>query len=126
MDTQTNPTTPATPDTRFHPSKGVRCLYLRNRHGVPVGLIMAITGEDGTVRAGWSVCDRTDRFLRKQAKEIAFGRAQPLPSVSMDLGELTDTPMNRVLVAFGNGLVPVPSIVAQNARRAARARSGRD
>ena len=122
MQTQTQ-TSPTTVDPlRFHPTRGVRCLYVRNRHNIPVGLIMAVRDADGTVRAGWSVCAPEDNFVCAQARQIAHARLQPV--LEAPTSEVSDTPMNRALAALVAGSVKAPPLVVQAARRALRSRAG--
>lgn len=99
---------------KFHPSQGVRCFYVRGRHGEPVGLVMTSTA-DGVARMGWSLCKRNaDTFRKSEAKVVAYERLTPIPDVTLTSG-LRDTAMNRALtILAGDQNVP------QTVRRAAR------
>ena len=98
----------------FHPSNGVRCLYLRDRRGNPVGLIMS-ENRDGQSRMGWSLCKRKEDVFRKfDAKVVAFERMTPIPTVMLDSVRLT--PMNCALTALSQD-ASVPHTVSSGARR---------
>lgn len=49
--------------------------YVRNRKGIPVGVIVAMKS-DGGFGIGYSLCNRKDRFKKETALKIAFGRAE--------------------------------------------------
>ncbi len=100
---------------KFHPSQGVRCLYIRNRHGHHVGLVMTQVS-NGVAKMGWSLCKRKaqgknmDVFRKSEAKVVAFSRLAEIPTVEVPKG-LNDTPMNRALVALSESDKSVPQSI---------------
>ena len=50
--------------------------FVRNSKNNPVGLMVAVLREDGTVGLGWSRCSKKDVFRKDRAYEIAVGRAK--------------------------------------------------
>lgn len=71
--------------------------YLRNKKGVPYGVLVAVKNPDSRYRVGYSVCNRKDRFSKQRALEIAIGRAEvcsdlgPTPhDVAKNLGNFKD------------------------------------
>lgn len=101
----------------FHPSNGVRCLYIRDRHGVPVGLVMTSAKATGSPSMGWSLCRRKeDVFRKREAKTVASERLTTIPEVSLPSG-LTNTPMNRALVALSTD-ESIPHTIRHGAHQA--------
>lgn len=99
----------------FHPSNGVRCFYVRDRHDNPVGLVMTRQTPDGP-QMGWSLCKRReDTFRKLDAKVVAFDRLAPVPSVTLPEG-LRDTPMNRALSVLSADMT-APQTVRSAAKR---------
>ena len=85
----------------FHPNKGYRCYYVRDRHSHAQGLIMTYSAE-GVTKMGWSLCNRKEDVFRKQeARKVAFERMTSIPQVELPKG-LHNTPMNRAFVALAN------------------------
>lgn len=107
-------TTSTVSPNMFHPSNGVRCFYLRDRHGNPTGLIMTNVSEAQN-KMGWSLCNRRqDVFYKFEAKMVAMERMADVPSVELD--GVRDTPMNRALTALSQNEA-IPHTVSSGARR---------
>lgn len=48
--------------------------YVRNKKRIPYGVLVALKNSDGFT-CGYSLCNKKDRFSKKMALKIAFGRA---------------------------------------------------
>ena len=106
---------------KFHPSQGVRCFYIRGRHGEPVGLVMTQV-VDGVARMGWSLCRRSaDTFRKSEAKIVAFARLAPIPATELGMG-IRDSAMNRALTVLA-GDMSVPQTIRSGAKRELNRRS---
>ncbi len=92
----------------FHPVKGYRCKYLRDRNGNPFGIVM--THVNGSVfRVGWSLCNRKlDTFKKMEARRVA---AERMVQVETDSGMMCDA------LEFLANSVDVPHTISQGCRK---------
>jgi len=60
---------------KYHIINGRRKQSLRSG-GIRRGAMVALLGEDGEVRTGWSLCHRLDKFDRDRAVQVAKARAE--------------------------------------------------
>lgn len=49
--------------------------YVRDKKGLPKGIIVAVKRDDDTVSVHWSYCRKSDTFNKKRGLEIAINRA---------------------------------------------------
>jgi hypothetical protein len=78
--------------------------YVRTHKNIPRGVLVAVKCGDG-FRLGYSFCNKKDRFNKRMALKIAFGRADAIYK-SMDMspngwfGEHTPHPVKKMIPAF--------------------------
>lgn len=69
--------------------------YVRDRHNIPRGVIIAIKTDDG-YRLGYSLCNKNDQFSKYMALKIAIGRAE----MNSDDISVLPRPIAKMMPAF--------------------------
>jgi len=49
--------------------------YVRNKKGIPYGVLVGVKREGGGFNLGYSLCKKGDKFSKEMALKIAIGRA---------------------------------------------------
>jgi len=79
--------------------------YIRNKKGVPVGVLVAVL-EDSVVTFGWSLCHKSDQFVKAKGTMIAENRARADKTIG--LPETLIKPLEDFIDRAGRYYAPKP------------------
>lgn len=83
--------------------------YVRNKKGVPIGVLVAVQSEDkSVVSVGYSLCHKHDHFEKKKGTMIAVNRA--LSNKIMNVPETLEKSMKKFIKRASNYYYPIDSV----------------